>query len=320
MSAGNRLVIVGARSHRGQRRHGEQDRHLLRRGAGEASTSCRSTWRRRFHVRSLDAGRRHIPIEQRVARGDPCRRDAAAPEVAPVRNPAFDVTPAAYHRHHHRARHLPRALHGVAAAGIQMHECARCRDVLRRNVGRGRDRDRRRRQPWRIQSNIVASQVEIDSEWGEWCPRSRRGSTCATSVEWWSGRSRRRGRAGSDLDAVAVTQGPGLVGSLLVGVAFAKAAARRRKPRRRRPPSGGAHRIAEARARRDADARDCARCLGWPYEPVFSSRTRGLPPGRPNERRRGGRRVRQGGKAAGPWIPGWADDRQGWRAGERSGD
>ena len=38
-------------------------------------------------------------------------------------------------------------------------------------------------------------------------------------------RARRRGDDWPDVDAVAVTQGPGLIGSLLVGVSFAKTAA-----------------------------------------------------------------------------------------------
>ena len=53
------------------------------------------------------------------------------------------------------------------------------------------------------------------------------------------------------VDAVAVTQGPGLIGSLLVGVSFAKTAAwAAGKPLVARQSSGRAHRIALARARR----------------------------------------------------------------------
>jgi N6-L-threonylcarbamoyladenine synthase len=79
--------------------------------------------------------------------------------------------------------------------------------------------------PWAARSNVVASQVQIHREWGGVVPElaSRqhirdisgvvdRALTDADTP--WSG-----------LGAVAVTQGPGLVGSLLVGVSFAKAAA-----------------------------------------------------------------------------------------------
>jgi N6-L-threonylcarbamoyladenine synthase len=79
--------------------------------------------------------------------------------------------------------------------------------------------------PWRLRSNVVASQAAIHREWGgvvpELASRQHLRDICGVvekalaeaSVEW------------SDLGAIAVTQGPGLVGSLLVGVAFAKSLA-----------------------------------------------------------------------------------------------
>jgi N6-L-threonylcarbamoyladenine synthase len=81
------------------------------------------------------------------------------------------------------------------------------------------------RRPWAIRSNIVASQVPIHREWGgvvpELASRQHVRDICGVA-----GRALEDGRATwADLGAVAVTQGPGLVGSLLVGVAFAKAAA-----------------------------------------------------------------------------------------------
>jgi N6-L-threonylcarbamoyladenine synthase len=79
--------------------------------------------------------------------------------------------------------------------------------------------------PWRILSNVVASQVEIHREWGGVVPelsaRQHVRDICGV-VE------RALEEAGVDrdgYDAVAVTQGPGLVGSLLVGVSFAKSLA-----------------------------------------------------------------------------------------------
>jgi N6-L-threonylcarbamoyladenine synthase len=76
--------------------------------------------------------------------------------------------------------------------------------------------------PWQIRSSIVASQTAIHREWGGVVPElaSRQhvrdicGVVDAALSEAGAGRS--------DVGAVAVTQGPGLVGSLLVGVAFAK--------------------------------------------------------------------------------------------------
>ena len=79
--------------------------------------------------------------------------------------------------------------------------------------------------PWRIRSNVVASQVAIHREWGgvvpELASRQHIRDICGV-VE----RALEDAQAAwADLGAVAVTQGPGLVGSLLVGVSFAKSAA-----------------------------------------------------------------------------------------------
>ncbi len=79
--------------------------------------------------------------------------------------------------------------------------------------------------PWAIRSNVIASQAPIHREWGgvvpELASRQHLRDICGVveramgdaSVTW------------GDLDAIAVTEGPGLVGSLLVGVSFAKSAA-----------------------------------------------------------------------------------------------
>jgi N6-L-threonylcarbamoyladenine synthase len=72
---------------------------------------------------------------------------------------------------------------------------------------------------------VIASQVPIHREWGgvvpELASRQHIRDICGV-VERALDDAR---TAWDDLGAVAVTQGPGLVGSLLVGVAFAKAAA-----------------------------------------------------------------------------------------------
>lgn len=79
--------------------------------------------------------------------------------------------------------------------------------------------------PWEIRSNVVASQVAIHREWGgvvpELASRQHIRDICGVTE-----RALADARAAwKDLGAVAVTQGPGLVGSLLVGVAFAKSVA-----------------------------------------------------------------------------------------------
>jgi N6-L-threonylcarbamoyladenine synthase len=79
--------------------------------------------------------------------------------------------------------------------------------------------------PWAMRSNVVASQVSIHREWGgvvpELASRQHVRDICGVVERALSD----SGARWSDLGAVAVTQGPGLVGSLLVGVSFAKAAA-----------------------------------------------------------------------------------------------
>jgi N6-L-threonylcarbamoyladenine synthase len=79
--------------------------------------------------------------------------------------------------------------------------------------------------PWRIRSSVIASQVAIHREWGGVVPElaSRQhirdicgvleGALQEAQVDW------------SDLGLIAATQGPGLVGSLLVGLSAAKAVA-----------------------------------------------------------------------------------------------
>ena len=78
---------------------------------------------------------------------------------------------------------------------------------------------------WTIGSNIVASQVAIHREWGGVVPElaSRQHIRDICGVV---GRALEDAKADlKNVDAVAVTQGPGLVGSLLVGVSFAKSLA-----------------------------------------------------------------------------------------------
>ena len=79
--------------------------------------------------------------------------------------------------------------------------------------------------PWAVRSSVVASQVDIHREWGgvvpELASRQHIRDICGV-VE----RALEEAGAGwGDLGAVAVTQGPGLVGSLLVGVQFGKSVA-----------------------------------------------------------------------------------------------
>jgi N6-L-threonylcarbamoyladenine synthase len=77
--------------------------------------------------------------------------------------------------------------------------------------------------PWSIRSTIVASQTAIHREWGgvvpELASRQHVRDICGV-VESALGAA---GITAAEVGAIGVTQGPGLVGSLLVGVAFGKA-------------------------------------------------------------------------------------------------
>ena len=98
--------------------------------------------------------------------------------------------------------------------------------------------------PWRMRSNVIASQVAIHREWGgvvpELASRQHIRDICRVvdralaeaSTTW------------PDLGAVAVTQGPGLVGSLLVGVAREGHSRPPRLPLVRRASPGRPYRIA----------------------------------------------------------------------------
>lgn len=79
--------------------------------------------------------------------------------------------------------------------------------------------------PWTVSSNVVASQSAIHREWGgvvpELASRQHVRDICGVTEKALLD----AGMSLDDIGAVAVTQGPGLVGSLLVGVSFAKALA-----------------------------------------------------------------------------------------------
>jgi N6-L-threonylcarbamoyladenine synthase len=78
---------------------------------------------------------------------------------------------------------------------------------------------------WSIGSNIVASQIAIHREWGgvvpELASRQHIRDICGVVRAALETADTRL----PEVDAIAVTQGPGLVGSLLVGVSFAKSLA-----------------------------------------------------------------------------------------------
>ena len=127
--------------------------------------------------------------------------------------------------------------------------------------------------PWAVRSNVIASQVDIHREWGGVVPeiasRQHVRDICGVVDRALAD----AGDAVVAIDAIAVTQGPGLVGSLLVGVSFAKAAAATLDK-----PVVPVHHLAGhiesifLRPRHDSAARGRARRFRRPHEPVSRPR------------------------------------------------
>ncbi len=77
----------------------------------------------------------------------------------------------------------------------------------------------------RILSNVVASQIDLHKQYGGVFPEIASRQHILTIVPVIQQAMRDAGVDWRDLDAIAVTYGPGLAGSLLVGVNVAKALA-----------------------------------------------------------------------------------------------
>ena len=76
--------------------------------------------------------------------------------------------------------------------------------------------------PWKVRTSVVASPIDLHRAWGGVVPelsaRQHIRDICGGVDRALEGRR-------DGYDAIAVTQGPGLVGSLLVGLSFAKSLA-----------------------------------------------------------------------------------------------
>jgi N6-L-threonylcarbamoyladenine synthase len=79
--------------------------------------------------------------------------------------------------------------------------------------------------PWQIRSNVVASQAAIHREWGGVVPELASRQHVRDICGVYEAALDQASVTIDDIGGIAVTQGPGLVGSLLVGVAFGKALA-----------------------------------------------------------------------------------------------
>src|SRR6202453_1681486 len=74
----------------------------------------------------------------------------------------------------------------------------------------------------RILSSVVASQIEVHRKYGGVVPELASREHLRQIVPVVREAVEQAGLKLSDVDAVAVTQGPGLIGSLLVGVTYGK--------------------------------------------------------------------------------------------------
>ena len=121
----------------------------------------------------------------------------------------------------------------------------------------------------RVLSNVVASQIAIHAPYGGVVPELASRHHLEAIGPVLEQALREAGVGFAQLDAVAVTHGPGLVGSLLVGVQAAKAIALvHRKPLVPRAPRGGPRPGGLPRSRRDPAARGRAGRLGRAHEPL----------------------------------------------------
>ena len=127
------------------------------------------------------------------------------------------------------------------------HARPRHRDELRRDGG-----GRRAPTTARILSNVVLSQIDEHAPMAAWCRRSPRAAISSISDGLIARALAEAGIGFADLDGVAATAGPGLIGGVIVGLMTAKAIALvRGLPLRRGQPSGRpcADRAADRRRR-----------------------------------------------------------------------
>ena len=119
-----------------------------------------------------------------------------------------------------------------------------------------------------IRSNVISSQG-VHDRYGGVVPEvaARHHLELATPVV--DDALPRAGATLDDVDLVAVTQGPGLVGALLVGVATAKGLAAARPAAGRRRPPAGPRRRELPRPRSRSSRRSCA---SWPAGHTFLAR------------------------------------------------
>ena len=139
-------------------------------------------------------------------------------------------------------------------AGGRRVDDPRDRDVVRRDGGRSRHARRRRSSRTSSPRRPTSTRVSEAS-----CRRSRPAAISSSSRRWSARRSPRRRDPLDDVELVAVTRGPGLIGALLVGLSAAKALAwGLRPPARAGRPPARPRRVALPRARALSSRRSSA--------------------------------------------------------------
>ena len=258
----------------------------------------------------LPAGRPPAALLQRQRRGRPDHdhRSAARPADARADRPAARRARCGAGA----GRRRPSGRDADAMSGVTG---PRHRIVLRRD----RDRPHRGRpaDPCRTSSPRRSRSTRRPA--GS-CPRSRPARTCAGSSRSSTRPGPTPGSTGPTSTAIAVTYGPGLAGSLLVGINFAKALAWVHDV-----PLVGVNHLEghvyaawlrdPGEAERDDPGLPArrARRLRRPHLPRRDARPPDLPAARHDRRRRRRRGVRQGRPAARARLPGRAGDRPGGR-------
>ena len=178
----------------------------------------------------------------------------------------------------------------------------------------------------RIHANVVASQIALHAPTGGIVPEVAARAHLRWIVPALDEALGTAGVTIPDVDAVAVTYGPGLAGSLLVGINVAKSLAwAHDKPLvpvnhlEGHVYAGWLLDPGEAEHERAAVPARRARRVGRPHVPRRDAGPPRLPAARPDRRRRGGRGVRQGRAAAGARLPRRAGDLAGGGGGEGEG-
>ena len=160
----------------------------------------------------------------------------------------------------------------------------------------------------RVRSNVIASQVEMHARYGGVVPEVASRQHLLQIVPAMERSLADAGVGLEEIDAIAVTHGPGLVGALMVGVNTAKALAYTRDlpaPGRAAPGGPRLRRVAGVRGPGHGAGLSVGlpHRLGRSHRPGADARPRGLRGAGPDPGRRGGGGLRQGGPRPGAGVP-----------------